>query len=314
MTMTTIGFAGLGSMGAPLAGRLLQGNQVYGTNRTRARAGALIKQGLIWRDTPREVAAGAQVVFSMVTDDAALAAITSGPDGILAGLRPGAVYVEMSTVSPQASRELAGLVRQAGATMIDAPVSGSVPSAETGTLAIMVGGPEAAFQAVAPLLRRLGSSITHVGGNGQGLLLKLAINISLAAQMLAFSEGLLLAERGGIDPRLAARAMTESAIGSPMLRARAPLVLDLPEQAWFDVQFMHKDIRLALDAARESKVPLPAASAADSVLSRAEELGYGRRDIAGLFQVLARTAAEPAAAGLPGKPAITAAGPEPKAA
>jgi 3-hydroxyisobutyrate dehydrogenase-like beta-hydroxyacid dehydrogenase len=253
-------------------------------------------------------------VFSMVTDDAALAAITSGPDGILAGLRPGAVYVEMSTVSPRASRELAGLVRQAGATMIDAPVSGSVPSAETGTLAIMVGGPEAAFQAVAPLLRRLGASITHAGGNGQGLLLKLAINISLAAQMLAFSEGLLLAERGGIDPGLAARAMTESAIGSPMLQARAPLVLDLPEHAWFDVQLMHKDIRLALEAARESKVPLPAASAADDVLSRAEELGYGRRDIAGLFQVLARIAAEPAAAGLPGKPAITAAGAGPKTA
>ena len=160
----------------------------------------------------------------------------------------------------------------------------------------MAGGPEAAFQAVAPLLRRLGSSITHVGGNGQGLLLKLAINISLAAQMLAFSEGLLLAERGGIDPGLAVRVMTGSAIGSPMLQARAPLVLDLPEQAWFDVRLMHKDIRLALEAARESTIPLPAASAADSVLSRAEEMGYGHRDIAGLFQVLAATAAGPAAA------------------
>src|ERR1022692_5040667 len=134
--MTTIGFAGLGSMGAPLAGRLLQGNQVYGTNRTRAKASALIEQGLIWRDKPREVAAAAQVVFSMVTDDAALAAITSGPDGILAGLRPGAVYVEMSTVSPHASRELAGLVRRACATTIDGIVACRVPSAESGALAI----------------------------------------------------------------------------------------------------------------------------------------------------------------------------------
>ena len=204
---------------------------------------------MIWRDTPREAAAGAEVVFSMVTDDAALAAITSGPDGILAGLWPGAIYVDMSTVSPQASRELARRVHWAGATMIDAPVSGSVPAAETGTLAIMAGGPDDAFQQVEPLLRRLGRSVTHVGGNGQGLLLKLAINISLATQMLAFSEGMLLAERGGIDPGLAARAMTESAIGSPMLKARVPLVLDLPEQAWFDVQLMHKDIRLALDTA-----------------------------------------------------------------
>jgi 3-hydroxyisobutyrate dehydrogenase-like beta-hydroxyacid dehydrogenase len=310
--MNRIGFVGLGSMGAPLAGRLLGGNQVYGTNRTRAKASALIEQGLIWRDTPREAAAGAQVVFSMVTDDAALAAITTGPDGIVAGLWPGTVYVDMSTVSPRASRQLARRVRWAGATMIDAPVSGSVPAAETGTLAIMAGGPGEAFRAVLPLLRRLGSSITHVGGNGQGLLLKLAINISLAAQMLAFSEGMLLAARGGIDPGLAARAMTESAIGSPMLQARAPLVLDLPEQAWFDVQLMHKDIRLALEAARQAKVPLPAAAAADSALSQAEEMGYGHRDIAGLFQALARTAPAPAAG--PGTPAVNAAGTEPKAA
>jgi 3-hydroxyisobutyrate dehydrogenase-like beta-hydroxyacid dehydrogenase len=293
--MSTIGFAGLGTMGAPIAGRLLGGNTVYGTNRTRAKAAALVGRGLIWRDTPREVAAAADVVFSMVTDDAALAAITSGPDGILAGLRPGTVYVEMSTVSPQASRDLAARVRAAGATMIDAPVSGSVPAAESGTLTMMLGGPRAAFLAVAPLLSRLGNVI-HAGGNGQGLLLKLAINISLAAQMLAFSEGLLLAERGGIDPALAARAMTQSAIGSPMLQARAPLVLDLPDRAWFDVQLMHKDIRLALAAARESNVPLPAAAAAERALTWAEDMGFGHRDIAALFQVLGRLATGPATA------------------
>ena len=168
--MTTVGFVGLGSMGAPIAGRLLQGSTVYGTNRTKAKAAELIERGLIWRDTPREVAQAAQVVFSMVTDDAALAAITSGRDGILAGLRPESVYVEMSTVSPQASRELAGQVCSAGASMIDAPVSGSVPAAGNGTLSIMVGGPEAAFLAAEPLLRQLGRSVTHVGGNGQGLL------------------------------------------------------------------------------------------------------------------------------------------------
>jgi 3-hydroxyisobutyrate dehydrogenase-like beta-hydroxyacid dehydrogenase len=288
--MTTIGFIGLGAMGAPLAGRLLDGNQVYGTNRTKAKAAALIGQGLLWRDTPREVAATVDVLFSMVTDDSALAAITDGPDGVLAGLRPGTVYVEMSTVSPRASRELAARVSATGATMIDAPVSGSVPSAQTGTLAIMVGGPEAAFHTAEPLLNRLGSTVTHLGDNGQGLLLKLAINISLAMQMLAFSEGLLLAERGGIDPTLAAETMAASSIGSPMLRTRAPLVLDLPEQAWFDMRFMHKDIRLALAAAHDGDVPLPAATTADAVLSRAEQLGYGHRDIAGLFQVLDRLA------------------------
>ena len=300
--MSTIGFVGLGSMGAPIAGRLLQGHEVYGTNRTQSKATGLIERGLIWLGTPREVAAAAPVVFSMVTDDAALAAITSGPDGILAGLTPGAVYVDMSTVSPQASRELAGQVRSLGASMIDAPVSGSVPSAEDGTLAIMAGGPDAAFRAVAPMLHRLGRSVTHVGGNGQGLLLKLAINISLAAQMLAFSEGLLLAERGGIDPRLATQAMTDSAIGSPMLKTRAPLVLNLPGQAWFDVELMHKDIRLALEAARESGIALPSASVADSMLSTAAQLGYGHRDIAALYQVLGQMAAP--GSGLPGRHAV----------
>ena len=285
--MTTIGFIGLGSMGTPIAGRLLAGNKVFGTNRTKTKAATLVERGMFWQDTPREVAAAADVTFSMVRDDTALRAITAGPDGILAGLRPGTLYVDMSTVSPALSREIAEQVRSAGAVMIDAPVSGSVPAAENGALTIMVGGPDEAFRSAEPLLSKLGSTVTHVGGNGQGLLMKLAVNISLAAQMLAFSEGILLAERGGIDPGLAARIMTGSPIGSPMLQARAPLVLDLPEQAWFDVRLMHKDIGLALAAARESKVPLPAATAAASVLSEAEEMGYGSRDIASLFQVLA---------------------------
>lgn len=291
--MSKIGIVGLGSMGAPIAGRLLDlqlSHQVYGTNRTRAKASKLVARGLRWRDTPREVAATADVVISMVTDDAALAAVTEGPDGILAGLRPGAVYVDMSTVSPTASRELAERVRTAGAAMLDAPVSGSVPAAESGALAIMVGGPRDAFDTAEPLLRHLGSNVTHVGGNGQGLVLKLAINISLATQMLAFSEGLLLAERGGIDPKLAAATMAGSSVGSPMLQARVPLVLDLPQQSWFDMRLMHKDIRLALASARESGLPAPAASAADAMLSTAEELGYGHRDIAGLYEVLARYA------------------------
>ena len=159
---------GLGSMGGPLAARLLYGNRVFGTNRTRSKAVALIDKGLIWRDTPREVAEAADVVFSMVADDAALTAVTSGPDGILAGLQRGALYVDLSTVSPGASRELSRRVCSAGATMVDAAVSGGVPAAETGTLAIMVGGTEAGYRAAEALLLRLGSTVTHVGGNGQG--------------------------------------------------------------------------------------------------------------------------------------------------
>jgi 3-hydroxyisobutyrate dehydrogenase-like beta-hydroxyacid dehydrogenase len=289
---TTVGFVGLGAMGSRIAGRLIDaGYDVYGTNRTRSKAQPLIERGLHWLDTPREVAAAADVVFSMVADDAALAAIASGPDGILAGLGDGKIYVDMSTVSPRASRELAGRVDQLGARMLDAPVSGSIPQAKSGTLTIMVGGKPQAFATAEPLLRQLGQSVTHIGPNGQGLLLKLAINISLAAQTLAFSEGLLLAERGGIDPHLAAEVMSTSSIASPMLKARVPLILDLPEHAWFDVALMQKDIRLARKTAGELAVTLPSAAVLDETLTTARELGYAHRDLAALYEVLAKSSA-----------------------
>jgi 3-hydroxyisobutyrate dehydrogenase-like beta-hydroxyacid dehydrogenase len=287
-TVSSIGFVGLGAMGSRIAGRLLDsGHRVYATNRTAAKAQPLIEHGLLWLDTPREVAASADVLISMVTDDAALDAITAGPQGLLAGLRPGQVYIDMSTVSPQASRRVAERVRARGGDMLDAPVSGSIPQAESGTLAIMVGGERHAFAAVESLLRELGQTVTYIGPSGQGLLLKLAINISLAVQTLAFSEGLLLAERAGVDSEIAAAVMSASSIGSPMLKARVPLLLDLPEDAWFDVELMQKDVRLARQAADELHVPLPSAAVADEVLTRARDLGYAHRDLASLHNVLA---------------------------
>jgi 3-hydroxyisobutyrate dehydrogenase-like beta-hydroxyacid dehydrogenase len=286
--MTTVGFVGLGAMGSRLAGRLLDaGHQVYATNRTRSKAEPLIARGLIWRDTPREVAAAADVTFTMVSDDAALRAITAGPEGIVAGLAPDKVYVDMSTVSPAASTEVAAQVSAAGAEMLDAPVSGSLPQAEAGTLAIMVGGTASAFRRAEPLLRRLGQTVTHVGADGHGLVLKLAINISLAAQPLAFAEGLLLAQRSGIDPRLAAEVMSASPIGSPMLRARVPLFLDPEHPAWFDMRMMQKDIRLAQAVAENVGSPTPTARLADQLLDRARSLGYADRDIATFGEVLA---------------------------
>ena len=296
MDKATIGFVGLGAMGSRVAGRLLaSGHRVYGTNRTAAKAQPLLEQGLLWRPTPREVAEDAEVVFSMVTDDAGLEAIAYGPDGIVAGLEPGMVYVDMSTVSPELSRKLADRVHAVDAEMLDAPVSGSVPQAEAGSLTIMVGGDAAAFARVEPILRDLGSP-TRIGENGQGLLVKLAINISLGVQMLAFSEGLLLAERGGVDRKIAVEEMTSSAIGSPMLAGRAPLVLDLPDEAWFDVRLMQKDLVLALDTARRLHVPLPSAAVADEMLTLARALGYGQRDIAALFDVLGQLAGQETAA------------------
>jgi 3-hydroxyisobutyrate dehydrogenase-like beta-hydroxyacid dehydrogenase len=287
--MTEIGFVGIGAMGGRIAGRLLDaGHQVYGTNRTKAKAAPLIERGLAWRDTPRAVAEAAAVVFSMVTDDAALEAIASGPEGLLAGLSGGAIWVDMSTVSPTASSAMADRAGTLGAAMLDAPVSGSVHEAEAGTLTIMVGGGEQAFAAVEPLFHELGQVVRHIGPNGQGLRLKLAVNISLAAQMLAFSEGVLLAERGGIARELAVEVMAGSAIGSPFLRGRAPLVLDLPAEAWFDVELAHKDIRLALATGQRDGVPLPSALLVDEWLSKAATLGYSHRDVASLFAVLTR--------------------------
>jgi 3-hydroxyisobutyrate dehydrogenase-like beta-hydroxyacid dehydrogenase len=248
-----------------------------------------VDQGLRWRDTPREVAEAADVVLTSLPDDDAVESVASGPDGIVAGLGDGKVWADTSTISPSVSRRLARSVRERGAEMLDAPVSGSVPQVEAGTLTIMVGGDAGAYALVEPALRVLGTP-TRIGGNGQGLVLKLAINVVLAVEMLAFSEGLRLAEQEGVDPHLAATVMTGSAIGSPMLKARAPLVLDLPDDAWFDVGFMHKDIRLALATAREAGVPLPSAGVADDVLGQATELGYEHRDIAALYEVLGRLA------------------------
>jgi 3-hydroxyisobutyrate dehydrogenase-like beta-hydroxyacid dehydrogenase len=290
MTDTTakIGFVGLGHMGGNMAARFLAaGYTVCGEERSREHAQQLIDSGLQWRDTAREVAQSADVVFTSLPSDEVLEQVAAGPDGILAGLSRGKTWIDMSTVSPCTSRELARQVREHGATMLDAPVSGSVPQVQTGTLTIMVGGDENAYRRVEPILRELGTP-THVGANGQGLVLKLAINISLAVQMLAFAEGLLLAERDGIDRNVALDVMTHSPIGSPMLKARAPLVFNLPEDAWFDIELMHKDIRLALAMAADLDVPLASADAADKALSRAEELGFGRRDLAALYQVLER--------------------------
>ena len=286
--MTTLGFVGLGHMGGNMAVRFLgAGYTVYGETRHRGEVEDLEHEGLLWRDTPRQVAEAADVVLTSVPNDGALEDVASGPNGILAGLGEGKVWVDVSTVSPQVSRDLAERVRERGAAMLDAPVSGSVPQVQTGTLTIMVGGDENAYARVEPILRELGSP-NHIGENGQGLVLKLAINISLAVQMLAFAEGLLLADRAGIDRKRAVEVMTESPIGSPMLKARADLVLDLPDEAWFDVGLLQKDVVLALDTARQLGVPLLSAAAADEVLTLARAAGYEHRDIAALFEVLAQ--------------------------
>jgi 3-hydroxyisobutyrate dehydrogenase-like beta-hydroxyacid dehydrogenase len=286
--METIGFVGLGHMGGNMAARYLdEGYTVYGNASGRDGAQWLIEKGLRWADTPREIAASAEIVLTSLPNDDVVRSVAEGESGLIAGLGDGSVWADLSTISPSASRQLAQSVRDGapGARMLDTPVSGSVPQVKSGTLTIMVGGDAASFGRVQPVLQLLGTPV-HVGENGQGLVLKLAVNISLAVQMLAFSEGLLLAARDGIEPHLAAKVMSETPIGSPMLKARVPLVLDAPDETWFDVSLMDKDIRLALAAAGEQNVQLPSARVADEVLTEAARRGYEHRDIAALYDVL----------------------------
>ena len=288
--MNTIGLIGLGNMGGNMAARYLAaGYTVYGESHNRDGAQWLIDQGLRWSHTAREVTEQADFVLTSLPNEDVVESVASGPDGILAGLNEGKVWADLSTISPSASRRLAERVRREGrgAHMLDTPVSGSVPQVKTGTLTIMVGGDADAFARIEPVLRILGTP-EYVGENGHGLVLKLAINISLAMQVVAFSEGLLLAERDGINPQLAAKIMAESPIGSPMLKLRVPLILDPPDDAWFDIGLMHKDIRLVRQAGAELGTPLPSAAVADELLTKAEDLGYTHRDIAALHELLGR--------------------------
>jgi 3-hydroxyisobutyrate dehydrogenase-like beta-hydroxyacid dehydrogenase len=290
MTMETIGFVGLGKMGGNMAARYLgAGYTVYGEARDRGAAQWLVDQGLRWVDTPREVAEAADIVMTSLPSDDVVESVATGPDGLLAGLGEGKIWTDLSTISPRVSRELAARVRDEGhgATMLDTPVSGSVPQVNAGTLTIIAGGDEESYRRVEPVLRLLGTP-EHVGKNGQGLVLKLAINISLAVQMVAFSEGLLLAGADGIDPHRAAAVMVESAIGSPMLKARVPLVLDRPDETWFDVGLMRKDIRIARATARDQGSGLASASLADRLLTTATDKGYEHRDIAVLYELLSQ--------------------------
>jgi 3-hydroxyisobutyrate dehydrogenase-like beta-hydroxyacid dehydrogenase len=286
-----LGFVGLGVMGGGIARRLLDaGHTVYGYNRTRQKAEALADYGCVVVDSPREAAERADVVFSMVTNVAALRAVAEGEDGIIAGLREGEVWVDMSTTAPSVNRELAERVRERGADLVDAPVSGSVSTLEEGKLSVMVGGRADTFARVEPLLREVGSKVTHVGDNGQALLLKIAINLSLHVQMVAFCEGLLLAEKDGMDREVVVDVMLNSVIASPMLKYRGPFVLELPDEAWFDVDMMQKDMVLALEAGRQLDVPMPTTAASNELLTAARAMGLAREDFAVVYEVLAELA------------------------
>ena len=287
--MANLGFVGLGVMGGQMVNRLLErGHTVTGYNRTRAKAQWLIDKGMRWADSPRAVAAEADVTFAMVTNAAATAAISDGPDGIVAGFGSGKFFVDMSTISPEVSRALATKVREMGADMVDAPVSGSVITLQQGKLSVMVGGRRETFERLKPLLLDIGPKVTHVGDNGLALAMKIAVNLSLAVQMLAFSEGVLLAEKSGIPREVAVDVLVHSAVASPMIQYRGPFVLQQPDEAWFDVNMMQKDMLLALELGRQLDVPLPTTAVSNEFLTAARGMGWAKLDFAVVFDVLAK--------------------------
>lgn len=287
--MANLGFVGLGVMGSQMVSRLLsKGHSVTGYNRTRSKAQWLIDKGMKWADSPRAVAAAADVTFAMVTNSAAITSVTEGPDGLLAGLSAGKIFVDISTVSPSVSRALAAKVREKGADMVDSPVSGSVITLQEGRLSVMVGGRRETFERVMPLLLDIGPKVTYVGDNGLALAMKIAINLSLAVQMMAFSEGVLLAEKSGIARETAVDVLTHSAVASPMIQYRGPFVLQQPEEAWFDVNMMQKDMLLALELGRQLDVPLPTTAVSNEFLTAARGMGMAKLDFAVMFDVLAR--------------------------
>jgi 3-hydroxyisobutyrate dehydrogenase-like beta-hydroxyacid dehydrogenase len=287
--MANLGFIGLGTMGGQMVNRLLgKGHIVTGYNRTRTKAQWLIDKGMRWADSPRAVAAAADITFAMVTNSAALGVIAEGNDGLLAGLTSGKVFVDISTVSPAVSRALADKVRAKGADMVDSPVSGSVTTLQEGKLSVMVAGRRETFERVKPVLQDIGPKVTYVGDNGLALSMKIAINLSLAVQMLAFSEGVLLAEKSGIARETAVDVLTHSAVASPMIQYRGPFVLQQPAEAWFDVNMMQKDMLLAMELGRQLDVPLPTTATTNEFLTAARGMGMAKLDFACVFDVLAR--------------------------
>jgi len=286
-----VGFVGLGAMGMGIVPRLLAGgHSVTGWNRTRTKAGPLLKLGMRWADSPREVALESEIVFSIVTDAAAVGSVALGDNGIIAGLRKDGVYLDMSTIAPDASRAIAAEFAKAGLTMLDAPVSGSPVTLAQGKASVMVGGDQAAFERVKPVLLAIGSHASYIGGNGLAVQMKLAINLVLMVEVIAFGEGVALAEKGGVAREVAVDAMLKSVAASPVLGYRGPFILEgkMPAVPLADVNLQQKDMLLVLEQGRRLGSPVPLAATANEMMNACRGLGIDHRDFVTAHEVYRR--------------------------
>jgi 3-hydroxyisobutyrate dehydrogenase-like beta-hydroxyacid dehydrogenase len=276
-----LGFVGLGDMGSLIVPRLIAaGHTVTGWNRTKPKAAELIAGGMKWSDTPRDAAKDADIVFSIVTDSKAVRAVALGPDGVIAGLKKGGIYIDMSTIEPDASREVAAEFAKAGSAMLDAPISGSPVTVKAGNASVMVGGDEAAFERAKPVLLAIGPKVTRIGGNGLACQTKISVNLLLMVEVICFGEAVALAEKGGVERAAIVDAILKSVAASPVLGYRGPFVLDgnMPDKPLADVTLQQKDMMLALAQGRLLGSPTPLAAAANEMMNACRGLGIDRND------------------------------------
>jgi 3-hydroxyisobutyrate dehydrogenase-like beta-hydroxyacid dehydrogenase len=286
-----LGFVGLGAMGQLIVPRLMAaGHKVVGWNRSRDKAEALIKKGMGWADTPRAVAAQSDIVFSIVTDSRAVKACALGPEGIVSGLKKGGIYIDMSTIEPDESRAVAAEFAKAGSIMLDGPLSGSPVTVEAGNASVMIGGDEAAFERAKPVLLAIGPKVTRIGGNGLACQTKIAVNLLLMVEIIAFGEAVALAEIGGVSREAAVDAILKSVAASPVIGYRGPFILDgkMPEVPLADVTLQQKDMVLALNLGRKLGSPVPLAAAANEMMNACRGLGIDHNDFVVAHQVYRR--------------------------
>jgi 3-hydroxyisobutyrate dehydrogenase-like beta-hydroxyacid dehydrogenase len=286
-----VGFIGLGDMGQAIVPRLLEaGHRVTGWNRTKEKAEPLLKRGMLWADSPRQLASGSDVVFSIVTDSAAVKALALGENGIISGLRKDGVYLDMSTIDPEASRAVGSEFSKAGLTMMDAPISGTTLTIGQGKASVMVGGDRATFDRVQPVLLAIGPKVTYVGAQGLAVQLKVALNMTLVIEVIGFCEGVALAEKGGVPREVAVDAMLKSVVASPVISYRAPLILEghISDATYGDVNLQQKDMLLALTLGRRMGVPVPLGAAANEMLNACRGLGLDHHDFVTVYEVYRR--------------------------
>ncbi len=283
-----VGFIGFGDMGRAIVPRLIAaGHEVTGWNRSKEKGEPLFKLGMQWANSAGELAAGCEVVISIVTDSEAVRSIALGEHGVIAGLRKDAAYCDMSTIDPEVSRAIGTEFAKAGLTMMDTPISGTTLTIGQGKASLMVGGKKAAFERVQPLLLAIGPKVTHIGAQGLAIQLKVALNMTLVIEVIGFCEGVALAEKGGVPREVAVDAMLKSVVASPVIAYRAPLILEghISDATYGSVDLQQKDMLLALNLGRKMGVPVPLGAAANEMLNACRGMGLAEHDFVTVYEV-----------------------------